>query len=246
MTMLIRPRPTMMTSRRRKAMLAVSLGAIGLSISSGCGLFRSGDDSQNTIGVTTRPVTTRESWSSAQPLPQALQPTNRPVVQGQLPLIYLVESECTIRVTSVSSGEEIIAFPAKASQIVRVEPRGVLLAEKPVIGASLAPGEYAIEIVQPNLGVVRSSQTIFRPVPAAATRPAATQPAVRTTPPAPISPAPVPAPPTPAAAPPATRPAAQAPVPTTTPTPLPGPRLLSRPELLPPPTPATNATPPPQ
>lgn len=141
----------------------------------GCGMFHSVSEADDDQPI--KPASTQQTYSSVQPVPAALQPGNRPVVQDQLPLIYLVETNGTARVTNVETGEEIASFPVKESQIIRVESKGVLLANKRVIGAQLAPGTYAIEMVPEGAvasGVVQSSQTIVRAVPATkpATRPA--------------------------------------------------------------------------
>jgi hypothetical protein len=89
-------------------------------------------------------------------------PANRPVVQGRLPaprpLVYLVEVDGTIRVRNTQTNEEIANFEAKATQIVRVDSSGVYLANQPVIGANLAPGTYAIEVVPPTSGIQSTQQ----------------------------------------------------------------------------------------
>lgn len=122
-------------------------------------------DSPSDDLATTRPATTQFSTQDLAPVPPALQNTNRPVVQGPLPLVYLVEADGTLRVRNVETTEEIITFEVKMSQIVRVETRGVLVANKPVIGANLAPGQYAIEFVYPDAGAVRSNQLRTGPIP---------------------------------------------------------------------------------
>jgi hypothetical protein len=120
------------------------------------------DDTAAAPHATTRPATTRITASNLTPTPPNLMPTNRAVVQGKLPgtapLLYLVDSDTSLRVRNVGTDEEIIRFDAKAGQIVRVDVTGVYLANKPVIGANLAPGEYAIDIVPPGDGGIRSTQ----------------------------------------------------------------------------------------
>lgn len=152
----------------------------------GCSMFRSADNAdEGTVPI--QASTTQQSYSSSMTLPQALQPGNRPVVQDQLPLIYLVESNGTCRVTNVETGEEIASFPVKESQIVRVESKGVLLANKQVIGAQLAPGTYAIEMLPEGTiasGQLRATQTVTRAVPPSTTKPA-TRPATPRSVPAP-------------------------------------------------------------
>ena len=110
------------------------------------------------LGATSRPATTQLSSHSVSPVPAGLETTNRPVVQGPLPLIYLVEADGMLRVRNTESGEEIVTFAVKAMQIVRVETMGVMLANKPVIGANLSQGNYAIEVVNPDSNAVRSTQ----------------------------------------------------------------------------------------
>lgn len=169
---------------KRRSLAAIAIVAVALT--GGCNFFRSADDADGK-SAPIRASTTQQTqtYSSAQQVPSILQPGNRPVVQDQLPLIYLVESNGNCRVTNVETGEEIVIFPVKESQIVRVESKGVLLANKQVIGAQLAAGTYAIEILPPGdalMGVVRSQQTVTRAVPT--TKPA-TQPAEPNSVPAP-------------------------------------------------------------
>ena len=162
----------------KKYRLIVASGTVGLMLAGGCGMFRSAEDVDN---EPIKPSTTQQTYNSSQQVPLSLQPAHRPVVQDQLPLIYLVESNGTIRVSNVDTGEEIITFPVKESQIVRVESKGVLLANKQVIGAQLSPGTYAIEMVPSDSvsgGVLQSSQTVTRAVPAAAAKSPTTKPAV--------------------------------------------------------------------
>jgi hypothetical protein len=166
-------------SRFRSARTIATLAAVGLAAVSGCSMFHSADEADATDPL--KPSTTQQTYNSSQQVPLSLQPTHRPVVQDQLPLIYLVESNGTIRVSNVDTGEEIITFPVKESQIVRVESKGVLLANKQVIGAQLAPGTYAIEMVPSDsvpAGMLQSSQTVTRAVPAAVAKPPTTKPAV--------------------------------------------------------------------
>jgi hypothetical protein len=167
-------------SLRHIATTAILLSGVGLlaGTMSGCFLFRKESAS------TTKPVVESSTFSGMTAVPAALQPVNRPVVQGPLPQVYLVESDSTIRVTNVATGEEVATFPAKASQIVRVETRGVLLQNRPVMGAQLAPGVYAVHIEMPDAGSMSVSQTrttatLPQAPPPADQRPA-TQPATPT------------------------------------------------------------------
>jgi hypothetical protein len=174
--------------RFRPARLIAAIAAAGLAAVSGCSMFHTSSEADATEPL--KPSTTQQTYSSAQQVPLALQPGHRPVVQDQLPLIYLVESNGTVRVSNVDTGEEIVSFPVKESQIVRVESKGVLLANRQVIGAQLAPGTYAIEMVPEGAatsGIMQSSQTVTRAVPAAAAKPPTTKPAAPTpaVPPAP-------------------------------------------------------------
>ena len=115
------------------------------------------------------------------PLPPSLQVISRPVTTGRLPqdgfIVYLIESDGPVRVANVDTGEDITIFDARAGQIVRVNSRGVTLANQPVIGATLAPGTYGIYKVPPgDAGVVRSTQGTSIPPTASATRPAVVAP----------------------------------------------------------------------
>jgi hypothetical protein len=177
----------------RQARRIVAIATLGLAAGTGCSWFRSSDTTADNEPI--KPSTTQQTYSSSLQVPLALQPGHRPVVQDQLPLIYLVESNGTVRVSNVDTGEEIVSFPVKESQIVRVESKGVLLANRQVIGAQLSPGTYAIEMVPegaPTVGVLQSSQTVTRAVPAAAAKPPTTKPAdaTLTTPTTSVPPAP--------------------------------------------------------
>jgi hypothetical protein len=112
--------------------------------------------------ATTRPATTQISRRDVTSLPPNLPPPNQPVVTGKLPgpvpLVYLAVADGTLRVRNVDTDEEIIRFDTKAGQIARVDNTGVYLANKPVIGANLAAGTYAIEIVAPNAGIQSTQQ----------------------------------------------------------------------------------------
>lgn len=150
------------TARLLRASILLACAA-ALSTSAGCSWWRSmtgqtevapADD----VTATSRPATTQLTSEDVRPVAPQLEIANRPVVQGALPLFYLVETDGVLRVRNVESKEEIITFPAKAMQIVRVESAGVMLANEPVIGATLAPGTYAIEIVPPNANSIRSTQ----------------------------------------------------------------------------------------
>lgn len=181
---------------------ALATLAATLALTTGCEWFRSitgqDDDYVNRPirpTVTTQPVTTEQRSERTMTLPPALQPNNRPIVQGPLPLIYLVESDCDLRVSNLTTGEEIITFPAKSMQIVRVESRGVMLANEPVIGAQLAAGTYAISLVSPTGDEVRATQSRTQTVIPPTTGPATTPPAPAPT--APPSPVESPAPPAP-------------------------------------------------
>lgn len=149
---------------RLKRVGLATVVAISLASVSGCSWWNSmigKDDSASAPDgfATTRPATTQVSTQDIAPVPPAIQISDRPVVKGPLPLVYLVEADGTLRVRNVDTNEEIITFPVKASQIVRVESKGVLVANKSVIGATLVPGTYAIEFVYPDSNAVRSNQT---------------------------------------------------------------------------------------
>lgn len=143
----------------------LTLTACGFVLTGGgCSWWRSmtgqtaENDTSNAEIATTRPATTQMSDISVAPVPSNLTPANRPVVQGPLPLFYLVEQTGTLRVRNTQSGEEIISFDARATQIVRVDTSGVFLANKPVIGANLVPGNYAIEVVPSTAGIQSTQQ----------------------------------------------------------------------------------------
>lgn len=176
---------------RRRLAIASCIGS-ALFVG-GCGLFGGGDEPADgstpvkpdaaaepryqPFPPTTQP-TPRESST---PLPQVLQPVSRPVIVGRLPedgfLVYLVESDGPIRVANIDSGEEIVTFNAKAGEIVRVNPRGVALANQPVIGATLAPGNYGIYKLPPQgAGAVRTTQRRTAATPESASQPAVVAP----------------------------------------------------------------------
>lgn len=144
-----------------RARQALAATACFFLLAGGCSWFgqsKSGPDSTTEAQrVTTQPATTQLSGESITPLAPVLQQTSQAVVRGPLPLVYLVEADGTLRVRNVETSEEIITFDVKAAQIVRVDTKGVFLASKPVIGANLAQGTYALEIVSNSNGV-RSSQ----------------------------------------------------------------------------------------
>lgn len=155
------PRPGTNPLKAFARLALIAACGVVFSTSAGCSWWRSltgQDTSPGTATPTSRPAATQSTFSDVAPVPPALAPENRPVVQGPLPLIYLVEANGTLRVRNVRSGEEIITFAAKASQIVRVDAGGVFLANAPVVGANLLPGEYAIEMVPPTDGIRTTQQ----------------------------------------------------------------------------------------
>lgn len=169
------------------------LAAVALALAAtagGCGLFGGGSSETPPLGdaesAATRPVESTDVRTSTGNVPGVLQPLNRPIVQGPLPLIYLVESPMTLRVTNVETGEEITTVDVAPPQILRVESRGVILGTDVHLGATLAPGTYALTPLSANAGVVRTEQVRARPtVPApAASRPASAAPPADTPPPA--------------------------------------------------------------
>lgn len=156
----------------------------------GCGMFRR-DEQPRAERATTRPVESQDVQTYTGAVPGVLQPMNRPILQGPLPLIYLTESPGTLRITNVNTGEEIAVVDVKAMQILRVEGKGVVLANETVLGATLAPGTYAITPLSDNAGVVRTEQIRVRPT---APSGAASRPAAETQPPTPPAPSSPPAP----------------------------------------------------
>ncbi len=143
----------------------VAACGFAVTASTGCSWWQSltgtgpqPDDVAKAPRATSRPATTQFTTAEVTPLPPNLLTENRPVVQGKLPLVYLVEANGTLRVRNTQTNEEIISFDAKATQIVRVDTKGVFLAGKSVIGATLIQGEYAIEFVYSDADGVRSTQ----------------------------------------------------------------------------------------
>lgn len=160
-----------MTTRAATLALATTLA--------GCGLFR-GDEAgpaRDAEFAATRPVSEQTVQTSSGNVPGVLQPINRPILQGPLPLIYLTETAGTLRITSVATGEEIAIVEVKPMQILRVEPRGVVLAGEVAMGATLTPGLYAITPLADNAGVVRTEQIRVRPT-VPTSQPAPAEPAV--------------------------------------------------------------------
>lgn len=147
-------------ARAAKSLLALACVA---TIAGGCAWFGKSeeptDSTSDATQLTTKPSTTQLSGENISPIAPVLQQASQAVVRGPLPLVYLVESDGTMRVRNVGTNEEIITFDAKAAQIVRVDTRGVFLASQPVIGANLAQGTYALELVSSDIHGVRSKQT---------------------------------------------------------------------------------------
>lgn len=151
---------------RLKNSQLLTLALCGLLMGApGCSWWRSitgqKDDAPATESEAARPATTQISDINVAPVPPALAPRATTVVEGRLPektLVYLVERDGLLRVRNVGTGEEIISFDAKANQIVRVDSTGVYLANRPVIGATLAPGRYVIEVVPPATGIQSNQQ----------------------------------------------------------------------------------------
>ena len=145
-----------------------------------------------------RQPTTTVSERRTRPLPMVLQPTNRPVVLGELPLVYLVEGDCTLRVTEVASGRVLGEFKAASGQIAYVSSNGITVGRTKVLAMPLE-GQYAISVVPPfPLGQVEIEHIRTIEITPSAPEPSAPQTPSQT--PA-LTPAPAPAPtpaPTPA------------------------------------------------
>lgn len=159
-------RPLDLTSIRTHTVRATTL-ALAATLA-GCGLFRK-DSPRTSLSPdaevpTTRPVAEQTVETTTGNVPGVLQPMNRPILQGPLPLIYLTESAGTLRITNVDTGEEIAVLEVKPMQILRVESRGVILGSDVTLGATLAKGTYAVTPLAENAGVVRTEQVRSRPV----------------------------------------------------------------------------------
>lgn len=159
-------RPHFTTRLRRSAVLLAAAATFA-----GCGLFRRDDapiTPQSSLGdaehAATRPVAEQEVITSTGAVPGALQPMNRPIVQGPLPLFYLTEQAGAMKITNADTGEEITTLDVKASQILRIETRGVTLGDELVLGAKLAPGTYAVTPLSDTAGVVRTERVRTRAV----------------------------------------------------------------------------------
>ena len=100
-------------------------------------------------------------------LPILLQPDLRPVVQGELPLVYLVESAGQIRVTDVLAGQDLGVFAVRSGQIVRVSTTGVVIGTTRVVDGPLAggnqPGVFAITVVPPITNPTATQERINTP-----------------------------------------------------------------------------------
>jgi hypothetical protein len=116
--------------------------------------------------ATTRPATTQTS--SQRPLPVLLQPEQRPVVQGPLPLMYLVEFDTTLRVVDQSTGQIVASTAAPSRSILRVAATGVYLGTQQLAAGPLQSRSYAIELVVSDQNTIRQTHI----------GPASTQPAV--------------------------------------------------------------------
>ena len=160
----------------------------------GCGFFRADPPNSPTpplaASATTKPVPEQSVETASGAVPGVLQPMNRPILQGPLPLVYLTENTATLRITNSDTGEEIVVLDVKPMQILRVETRGVVLGSDVVLGATLARGTYAVTPLADTAGVVRTQQVHIRPV-MPTTKPAA-EPTIAT-PPAPTADTPPPA-----------------------------------------------------
>ena len=179
----MRPHHLRFVIATRRTLLGVGAAAL-LAAPPGCGLFGSGggDDGPPpaAMSATTRPTLSDSVQTYTGSVPGVLQPIDRPIVQTELPLIYLCETAGTLQVTSVDTGEQILTLDVKPLQILRVESRGVYLANERVLGATLAPGRYAIYQLSNNAGVVRTTRTHTTPT----MQPPSESPAQRPEPPA--------------------------------------------------------------
>lgn len=144
--------------------------ATASALLAGCSLFqrepqlRRDPSARPTSGPapSTQPMMEEERATArvAVPVPGVLQAVNRPILQGPLPLIYLVESPETMRITNVQTGEEVMVVDVKPPQILRVETRGIIVDGSTVLGAALAPGTYAITPLSKDAGRVSVERTV--------------------------------------------------------------------------------------
>ena len=166
-----------MQRRHARTLLASAMIATTLVAAGGCEWFRGITSSDGPPfpaakdGATTMPVEDVTVQTSSGNVAGLVQPLSRPIAQGPLPLFYLVESPMTLRVTNADTGEEITTLDVKSPQILRVESRGIVVDGQVVLGARLAPGNYAIGLMSRDAGVVKTTQT--RVTPTIPTRPAA-------------------------------------------------------------------------
>jgi len=141
----------------------------GLYISTQSGCVKTSDSKQQSTPQTlpsdrfptTNTIVTRS-------LPILLQPDSRPVVQGGLPLVYLVESAGQIRVTDVLAGRDLGVFAVRGGQIVRVSTTGVVIGTTRVVDGPLAgdnqSGVFAITVVPPIPNPTVTQERINTPV----------------------------------------------------------------------------------
>ncbi len=137
----------------------------GLYISTQSGCVKTSDSKQQSTPQTlpsdrfptTNTIVTRS-------LPILLQPDLRPVVQGGLPLVYLVESAGQIRVTDVLAGRDLGVFAVRSGQIVRVSTTGVVIGTTRVVDGPLT-GVFAITVVPPITNPTATQERINTPVP---------------------------------------------------------------------------------
>gem|GEM_PF-6800951 len=107
--------------------------------------FKSEDGTESiTIHRYESPTTTESRRLEVQ-----IQPSeNRPILQGKLPLTYLVDSDMTLSVTD-ATGNMIASAEAKSGSILTVSARGVYLGRKKLGNVKDTAGIFSIYYIPP-------------------------------------------------------------------------------------------------
>lgn len=123
-------------------------------------------------GPTSMPVA-QETWMS-KPInvpPEAQ--TARPVRQGKLPLVYLVETATTVRIVDVTNSAELLLLPVQGKTTISLtENNGLRVGGAPMRFLTL-PGDHVYEIyLQSSVSNPNQFRTsTVRPAPAAPSNP---------------------------------------------------------------------------
>jgi hypothetical protein len=106
------------------------------------------------------PPTTNLSLRDSRALPILLQPTDRPVVQGRLPLVYLAETDGQLKVIDIQAGKILGVFKVRSGEIVRVGTGGITVGRNSLLRQTLASELYAISVVPPETNLQASQEKI--------------------------------------------------------------------------------------